>query len=133
MTPLVRAFWNRWLGREGENAAAKYLRRQGMRILKRNERNPAGEIDLIARDGDTLVFVEVKTRREGAPADAVTPDKERCLARTAMHFLHKHRALDVRSRFDIVAVTWPKSQREPKIDHIRNAFEPPDNGPARRR
>ena len=129
MNPIVRAIWNRWLGRQGEDAAAKYLRKQGMRILRRNERNSCGEIDLIARDGDTLVFVEVKTRRDGIPAEAVTPAKERCLTRTAMHFLHRHHAVDVRSRFDIVAITWPKSQREPKIEHIRNAFEAVDTGP----
>jgi len=123
MNPILRAMLNRILGREGEAAAARYLRRQGMRILTRNHRGPAGEIDLIARDGDTLVFVEVKTRRAGVPAEAVTPAKEKALTLTALHFLRRHRALDVCSRFDIVAIVWPDSRRKPQIEHIRNAFE----------
>src|SRR2546421_87475 len=74
MNPIVRAMLNRVLGQEGERAAARFLRKyRGMRILMRNYRGPAGEIDLIARDGDVLVFVEVKTRRAGIPAEAVGP------------------------------------------------------------
>ena len=123
MNPIVRAMLNRILGRDGVDAAAKYLRLQGMRILKRNYRGPAGEIDLIARDGDVLVFVEVKTRRKGIPAEAVTPAKEKSLTLTALHFLRRHRALEVRSRFDIVAIVWPDSRQAPSIEHIRDAFE----------
>ena len=123
MNPIARALLNRLLGRSGEREAAKFLRRKGMRILARNYRGPAGEIDLIARDGDTLVFVEVKTRREGVPAEAVTLEKQRNLTLTAMHFLRRYRALEVRSRFDIVAIVWPESTRSPAIEHIPNAFD----------
>ncbi len=123
MNPIARALLNRVLGRSGEREAAKFLRRRGMRILARNYFGPAGEIDLIARDGDTLVFVEVKTRRDGVPAEAVTLQKQRNLTLTAMHFLRRYRALEVRSRFDIVAIVWPGSKRPPVIEHIPNAFE----------
>lgn len=124
MNPIARAMLNRLLGRDGERVAARFLRKQrGMRILKRNYRGPAGEIDLIARDGDVLVFVEVKTRRAGVPAEAVGPAKERSLTLTALHFLRRYHAMEVMSRFDIVAIVWPDSLRAPRIDHIVNAFE----------
>ena len=123
MNPIARALLSRVLGRDGERAAARFLRRKGMRILARNYRAAMGEIDLIARDGDSLVFVEVKTRRAGVPAEAVTPAKEQSLTLTALHFLRRHHALDVRSRFDIVAIVWPDSRRAPAIEHIPNAFD----------
>ena len=93
-----------------------------MRLLARNYHAPGGEVDLIARDGDTLVFVEVKTRREGVPAEAVTPAKQSRLTLAALHFLRRHHALEVRSRFDVVAVTWPVGARSPRIDHQKDAF-----------
>jgi putative endonuclease len=123
MTPIVRALWNRLLGDRGERMAARFLRRQGMRILMRGYPTHHGEIDLIARDGDTLVFVEVKTRRQGVPAEAVTPEKQRRITLAALHFLREHGLLEQRCRFDIVAIDWPDDRREPRIDHIRNAFE----------
>ena len=123
MNPILRAFLNRKLGREGELAAAAYLQRKGIRILARNFHCRTGEIDLIARDGDTLVFVEVKTRREGVPAEAVTPAKERSLTLAAMTFLRRYEALEVRSRFDIIAIVWPDSSKKPNIEHLVNAFE----------
>lgn len=123
MNPILRAFLNRRLGREGERAAAAFLKQKGLRVLARNFSCPSGEIDLIARDGDTLVFVEVKTRREGVPAEAVDSAKERSLTLAAMTFLRRHHALDVQSRFDIIAIVWPESSRTPQIEHIVNAFE----------
>lgn len=123
MNSIARALLNRLLGRSGEREAAKFLRRKGMRILAKNFHGPAGEIDLIARDGDILVFVEVKTRRAGVPAEAVTLEKQRKLTLTAMHFLRRHLALEVRSRFDIVAIIWPESAGSPAIEHIPNAFD----------
>jgi putative endonuclease len=123
MRSLVRTFWNRWLGDRGERAAARYLRRKGMRVIVRGYRTRLGEIDLIARDGDTLVFVEVKSRRQGVPAEAVTPEKQRRITLAALHFLRKHGLLDVRSRFDIVAIVWPDERGEPRIAHIPDAFE----------
>ena len=123
MTPIVRALWNRLLGERGERAAARHLKRQGMRVLLRGYRTMQGEIDLIARDGDTLVFVEVKARRQGVPAEAVTPEKERRLTLAALQFMRRHNVLEVRSRFDIVAIVWPDDQSPPRIEHFKNAFD----------
>jgi putative endonuclease len=124
MTSIVRAFLNRLLGERGERAAARYLKRQGMRVLLRGYRTKLGEIDLIVRDGETLVFVEVKSRRQGSPAEAVTPEKERRLTNAALQFLRKYELLEQRSRFDIVAVVWPHDRKTPTIEHFHNAFEP---------
>jgi putative endonuclease len=123
MTSIVRALWNRVLGERGERAAARYLRGRGMRILYRSYGTAWGEIDLIARDSEILVFVEVKTRREGVPAEAVTPEKERRLTLAALHFLRQHGLLEARCRFDIVAIVWPDDRQPPTIEHIPNAFE----------
>jgi putative endonuclease len=95
-----------------------------MRVLLRGYRTRLGEIDLIVRDGDILVFVEVKARRQGTPAEAVTPEKERRLTNVALHFLRKYDLLEQRSRFDIIAVVWPHDKKDPTIEHFRNAFEP---------
>lgn len=122
VNPLVRALWNRLLGDRGERAAARFLRRRGLRVLVRGYRTPRGEIDLIAREGDTLVFVEVKTRRSGAPAEAVTAEKQRRLTLAALEFLRRHGLLDRRSRFDVVAIIWPDDRGAPAIEHIRDAF-----------
>ncbi|MGP0065841.1 MAG: YraN family protein [Isosphaeraceae bacterium] len=123
MRPIVRALWNRMLGDRGERAAARYLRKQGMRVLLRGVRSRYGEIDLIARDGDTLVFVEVKARRQGEPAEAVTAEKQRRISLAALRFLRGHDLLEQRCRFDVVAIVWPDGRQEPRIEHIRNAFE----------
>ena len=123
MTPIVRSLWNRLLGDRGERTAARFLRKQGMRVLLRGFRTHHGEIDLIARDGDTLVFVEVKARRQGVPAEAVTAEKQRRITLAALRFLRRHRLLEQRCRFDIVAIVWPDDRRDPQIEHIPNAFE----------
>ncbi len=123
MRSLVHDFWNRLLGDRGERAAARFLRRRGLRVLARGYRTRHGEIDLIAHDGDVLVFVEVKSRRRGVPAEAVTAEKQRRITLAALHFLRKHGLLEVRCRFDIVAIVWPDERGEPQIEHIPNAFE----------
>ena len=122
---ILRALLNRLLGERGERAAARYLKRHGMRILLRGYRTEQGEIDLIAQcDGDTLVFIEVKARRQGVPAEAVTPEKQRRLTNVAFQFMRKYNVLEVRSRFDVVAIVWPDDRNPPHIEHFRNAFEP---------
>jgi putative endonuclease len=123
MNPIVRAIWNRLLGQRGEQEAARYLRSVGLRILRRGYRTAHGEIDLIARDGEVVVFVEVKARRQGVPAEAVTPEKQRRLTLAALHFLKRYRLLDQRSRFDVVAIIWPDDARSAQIEHIPSAFE----------
>jgi putative endonuclease len=111
------------LGPRGERAADKYLRRIGYRIVARNFRAAGAEIDLVAMDGETLVFVEVKTRRSrdaGAPEEAVDERKQAQIRRAAEMFAGRYRAEDVTVRFDIVAVD--ASGKRLAIEHLRNAF-----------
>lgn len=124
----MQSFWSRVLGDAGERAAARALRKKGLRIITRGYRTSRGEIDLIARDGDVIVFVEVKTRRKGQPAEAVNEEKQRRLTLASMQFLKKHRLLEHRWRYDIVAIVWPDDRHTPQIDHFTNAFEPPGSG-----
>jgi putative endonuclease len=123
MKPILRAFLNKLLGDRAERAAAAFLRKQGMRILSRGYRTGQGQIDLIARDRDVVVFVEVKARRRGVPAEAVTLEKQRRLTLAALHFQRKYGLLDCPARFDVVSVLWPDDQGQPAIEHIPNAFE----------
>jgi len=119
------------LGARGENAAADYLRRLGYRILAVGERTPAGEIDIIAIDGRTVVFIEVKTRTThdaGHPAEAVSGAKQRRISHIALAFLKHHGLLETPARFDIIAVTWPEGVREPDIQHYISAFEAISDG-----
>jgi putative endonuclease len=124
---LMKALFERKpLGRRGEDAAARFLKRLGYVILARGHRDNIGEIDLIAVDGRTLVFIEVKTRTShdaGHPADAVDDAKQRRLTRLALSYMKRHDLLDCKARFDVVAVTWPNRGR-PIIEHFQNAFEP---------
>ena len=111
------------LGRRGERAAEKHLRRVGYRIVARNFRAAGAEIDLVAMDGDTLVFVEVKTRRSrdaGAPEEAVDERKQKRMRRAAEIFATRYRADEVEMRFDIIAVD--ASGKRLEIDLLRNAF-----------
>lgn len=119
----LRALWNRLLGSAGEREAARYLARHGFKILCRGYRTDQGEIDLVALQGDLIVFVEVKARRRGEPADAVTPEKQRRLTLAALHFLKRHHLLDHPCRFDVLAIVWPEEGSSPRIEHICNAFE----------
>jgi putative endonuclease len=119
------------LGNRGERLAARYLRRQGFKILSRQYSNRLGEIDLIARDGDCLVFVEVKTRRSkeaGDPVEAVTFAKQKQLTKLALIYLKRHNLLEQASRFDIVAILWPDGSNDPQVTHYRNAFPPVGTG-----
>lgn len=114
------------LGERGEALAERFLRQMGYRILARGSRNKLGEIDLVAMDGKTIVFVEVKTRRstdKGHPADAVDARKQAKLTRLALAYMKRHRVLDQPSRFDVIAITWPDNASPPQIEHYRNAFE----------
>jgi putative endonuclease len=114
------------LGRRGENAAARYLQRLGYVIVARGQRAAIGEIDLVAVDGRTVVFVEVKTRTTqdaGHPSDAVDDAKQRRLTRLALSYLQRHDLLECHSRFDVVAVTWGDANQRPLIEHYANAFE----------
>jgi putative endonuclease len=114
------------LGQQGERRAASFLAKNGVKILARGVSNQFGEIDLVGLDGETIVFVEVRTRRSldaGHPAESVTPEKQARLTRAALAFLKQNRLLDRRSRFDVVAILWPQGAKSPQIEHYRNAFE----------
>lgn len=91
-----------------------------------------GEIDLIARDGASIVFVEVKTRRStaaGRPLDAVHQEKQAQMTRLALAYLKRRQLLNHRARFDVVSIVWPQSpDHPPEVTHIRNAFEPTGEG-----
>jgi len=112
------------LGRMGEDAAARHLQSLGMKILQRNVQTPVGEIDLIARQRRTLVFVEVKTRRStafGSPAEAVGPRKQRQIIRAAKWYLNDAPKKGLQPRFDVVSVLVNGGDLE--IEHIPGAFE----------
>lgn len=113
------------LGERGEEVAVAYLRGQGFRIVERNFRCKAGEVDIIARDGKTLVFVEVKTRRNlayGPPQLAVTPFKQRQISKATLAWMARNGYEGSGARFDVVAIIL-RDYEVPEIDHIRNAFD----------
>jgi putative endonuclease len=121
-----RVFPAKTLGRRGEDAAARFLKRQGYKILARGSRLVTGELDLVALDGRTIVFVEVKTRSSadvGHPAEAVDANKQRRLTRLAVTFLKRHQLLEFPARFDVVAITWPDGRGRPTIEDFKNAFD----------
>lgn len=110
------------LGARGEELAARHLESRGYTILARNHRSRLGEIDLVARDAKTLVFVEVKTRSSdaaGLPLEAITPEKARRLRRLALAFTTAHPELqDLDPRIDCIGVLLGK---ETVIDHVEAA------------
>ena len=114
------------LGARGEKLAARYLRRHGFKILYRNFRGrQGGEIDLVCRDRDTLVFVEVKTRTRvdfGRPLDAVNRSKQRRISLGALAWLRLLGNPDIFFRFDIVEVTIAE-ETKPRIELVRDAFQ----------
>jgi len=119
------------LGERGERAAEQYLKRLRYKIVARGARQGRGELDLVAVDGRTIVFVEVKTRQSdqaGTPAEAVDLAKQEKLTRLALAYLKRHDLLEYSSRFDVVAVTWPEDTKHPTIEHIKNAFEATGRG-----
>jgi len=112
------------LGKLGEDLACAELSRRGSAILARRYRSRFGEIDIVARDGETTVFVEVKARdgdRFGDGADAVTGWKQRRIAGMAVDYLARHRLHDRPCRFDVVAIDV--SSRPPQVEVYVNAFE----------
>lgn len=114
------------LGQRGEAVAARYLRRKGYKIVARSARNRIGEIDIVAVDRRTVVFVEVKTRTShdaGHPAEAITADKQRRLTKAALAYMKRHDLLECSCRFDVVAVTWGPASKRPQIEHFINAFD----------
>ena len=109
------------VGAKAERAACRYLKRKGFRLLERNYRSGRHEIDLVMRDGDTVVFVEVKARSSadyGTPGEFVTPRKQRFLYLAAQTYLKQNRLIDEPARFDVIEVYLPNQD----IVHIADAF-----------
>jgi putative endonuclease len=116
---------NLTLGKRGEEIAVSYLKGQKFVIVERNYRCKCGEVDIIARDGRSFVFVEVKTRRTlsfGPPQLAVTPFKQRQISKAALTWLAKNRVTESNARFDVIAILL-RDRQVPEIEHIRNAFD----------
>lgn len=108
------------LGQDGEEKAAKYLLKQGVKILEKNYRCGYGEVDIIAKDRDTLVFVEVKTRKTSSylsPLLAVNKRKQFQISKVALHYLLEKKIQEIPCRFDVVAVV------DKDIQWIKGAFE----------
>lgn len=119
------------LGDRGESLAAQFLERQGFAIIERQWHCPFGEIDLVATDSETVVFIEVKSRSTGLagdPTEAVTPVKQRKITQSALAYLKRRRWLERRTRFDVVAIVWQGSDGNPEIRHYRSAFDASGSG-----
>ncbi len=111
-------------GKRGEDLAAAYLAETGFRIVERNYRCRFGEIDIVAEEGKTLVFVEVKSRRSaayGGPLLAVDARKQGKISRVSLHYLAERNACHRPARFDVVAVTLRPAGHS--IELVRNAFD----------
>ncbi len=117
-------------GHSAETLAEAYLRHKGYTIVARNLRLMRGELDLVARDRQTVVFVEVKGRRTahcGGTAYAVPPQKQRQIIKLAMAYLAQHHLTDTPCRFDVILVSQARSDA-PHITHIEHAFEVSSSG-----
>ena len=113
------------VGNKGESLAENYIKRKGYKIIQRNYRCRLGEIDIIAKDDDTIVFIEVRTKQNenfGSPQDSVTSTKISKISKTALRFIQEKNLSGFSYRFDFIAITF--SQGKPNIEHIENAFMP---------
>jgi putative endonuclease len=111
-------------GKESESLAVRHLRKNGYKILEQNYRNKLGEIDIIAKEKGTLVFVEVKARKSdlfGNPKWAVTPKKQRKISMVALYYLKATKQTRVKARFDVISISLTADN--PRIEIIKNAFE----------
>jgi len=111
------------LGARGERAALRELRRAGMRLRRRNWRSRSGEVDLVMQEGDTIVFVEVRSRTSDAsarPMELLGSRKQQRMVRVAEEYLYRYRLLDRPWRIDCVFVTF-NERGTPEFEHVRNA------------
>jgi putative endonuclease len=112
------------LGKKGEEVALRFLKKRGYRIIEQNYVCKMGEMDLIAKEKDTLAFIEVKTRTStafGPPQLAVNSSKQRQLSKVALYFLKEKKLEDVKARFDVVAIILGQNGEE--IELIKDAFD----------
>ena len=129
MMSWIRSFFTKStsldaMGDRGENLAARYLRTRGYKIISRNFRCDSGEIDIVARDGKTIVFVEVKTRAydDPTPEEQVNEHKQHQLTKAGKVYLSRYGFPQPPARFDVVGIIWPQG-REPIIRHTPHAFQ----------
>ncbi len=111
-------------GKESESVAVKHLKKQGYKIVEQNYRTKLGEIDIIATDKDTIVFVEVKARKSlnfGNPKLAVTSSKQKKISMVALCYLKSTKQSNKKARFDVVSIS--PGEKSPKIEIIKNAFD----------
>lgn len=111
-------------GEKGEEIAVRHLKKEGYKIIETNYRNKLGEIDIVAKDKDTIVFAEVKTRRSvrfGSPKQAITIQKQKKISMVALCYLKATGQTAARARFDVVGVI--SNQDKPVVEIIKNAFE----------
>ena len=114
------------IGARGEKLARRFLKRLGYRIIKSNYGCPTGEIDIVAADGEVLVFVEVKSRRsdeQGDIEESVNWHKQKQVTKAARYFIQQQNAHNVPARFDVVTVVIP-AKGKPTFTHFIDAFEP---------
>ena len=113
------------LGRKAEDIACRFLKKHGLQLLNSNYTCRSGEIDLIMRDNDYLVFIEVRARKNnnyGGAVASITPNKQKKIIKTSMHYLQQHRLIEkVRCRFDVIAITAADN-----VEWIKNAFYTPN-------
>lgn len=125
MSDSQEKFYKKLLGGVGEKQAVKYLKNKKIKILEKNYTTPIGEIDIIAKDGDTIVFIEVKARtndRFGEPMESVTPFKQRHIIRVAEYYM-KVNNIDFDEtpcRFDVIEVKNDNGKND--INHVEDAF-----------
>jgi putative endonuclease len=120
----VKNFTRIITGKKGETIASAFLKKNGYRIIETNYRCALGEIDIIAREKEELVFVEVKTRKSvelGYPEQAVGINKQKKMSQLALWYLEKNNLTDAKARFDVVAITITDAVEEIKL--IKNAFD----------
>lgn len=111
------------VGNKGEEIACNYLKKLGYKIIERNFRIRGGEIDIVAKDKNDLVFVEVKARwshKYGLPIEAVTPWKLKALFKTALFYIQKIKWGEKPYRFDVISIDYANSLLEPEVELIKN-------------
>lgn len=117
------AAWLKDIGKKGEDLAVTYLKGHGYKIIEQNFQKRYGEIDIVAKDGNTLVFIEVKTRSSsqfGSPLEAITPWKMKALTRSAYFYKNLHPDLPESLRIDVVSVLLSPSGVVEKIELVKN-------------
>ncbi|MCS7224202.1 MAG: YraN family protein [Armatimonadetes bacterium] len=113
------------IGKRAEREAALYLQRRGYQLLKADVRSPFGQIDLVCRKGNTIVFVEVKARSQeefGSPLEGLRPKQKERLFRSGEAFIAKHQLSHCEVRFDLIGISFNKKGQIVRIEHIPNAF-----------